>query len=100
METAGQGPARGREAALHSQGRRKKGAGERQSTSLKGPKGLLEGPTGKARGQKLQPQLNTHLLPTLYPKQNRWPPETVSALTFYMCKQQLENPSPAWEDAG
>lgn len=100
METAGPGPARGREAALHGQGRRKKGAGGRQSTFLKGPEGLLGGPTGKARGQKLQPQLNTHLSPTLYPKQNRGPPETVSALTFYMCKQQLENPSPAWEDAG
>lgn len=100
METAGRGQPEGGRLPCTARGGERKGAGGRQSTFLKGPEGLPGGPTGKARGQKLQAQLNTHLSPTLYPKQNRGPPETVSALTFHMCKQQLENPSAAWEDAG
>lgn len=44
-------------------------------------------------------QLNAHTSPTLSPKYNRAPPETVSAQTFHVCKQQLENASPATEDA-
>lgn len=72
LQAQGQRPQGGR---LQGQGRGEGGSGG-EFTFLKGPEGLKGEPTGTARRQKLQIQLNTHLLLTLSPKQKRGPPES------------------------